>query len=86
MRASSCPTTLVLNLEKSCKYFSLSSSTNLPTGIPLHLDTIAAISSISTLSLRNDSHFFWFSASSFSEISISFSSAGISLYLILATA
>jgi hypothetical protein len=84
-KASSCHTTF------SCKYFSIfkslsfSVSRSLVTGTPVHLAIISAISSLSTLSLKKLFQFSCRVFSVFSEFSISFSAAGISEYLILAT-
>ena len=61
LKASSCHTTFFCSLSRRCRYFSFSCSTSLPTGIHVHLETMLAISSASTLSLRYESHFFWFS-------------------------
>lgn len=86
LSASSCQTTLLFILSKRCRYLSFSCSTSFHTGIQVHFETISATSSRSTLSLRYESPLFWFSWNSFSMPSISCSTAGISEYLILATA
>ena len=65
--ASSCPITLLCNISFKCKIFSLSPSISFVTGIPVHFDTIFAISSSVTLFLSNTFSFLLSSASSFSS-------------------
>src|SRR2546422_6116600 len=74
--ASFCPMTRLPSSSSSLTSRSFSDSSILVTGIPVHLDTISAMSSASTSSFRHFP-FFWISASRFSSVWISFSSCGM---------
>ena len=67
--ASFCPITLLDKILSIFSILSLSVSTSLFTGIPVHLETTSAISSSSTSSFNIDLSFLIFSSSSFNLFS-----------------
>ena len=73
--ASFCPMTRRPSSSSSLSSRAFSDSSILVTGMPVHLETISAMSSASTSSFRYFP-FFWISASRFSSCWISFSTAG----------
>jgi hypothetical protein len=83
--AFSCQTTCLDKYSSICRSLSFSFSISFEAGIQVHLDIISAISSSVTLSFRKLFPFSCNSPSHFSIFSISFSSVGISPYLIFAT-
>ena len=80
LTASSCPTTRACKTFSSCKNFCISLASIFETGIPVHIETIRAISSSQTSSRKSCPCWPAFFSSSAVTAAIFFSSSGIFPY------